>query len=132
MMLDAILSVLFVFFIGVLLRVLFARLFKKDVKGEEREITLQAKQPEAYATDKWVFVTYRGITLPMREHERINIWDTLSREGRNEQIEFMKKGLKQGKFQEYWPDKGTCMYVPKAANLIKIRDQYIAFKRGEL
>ena len=132
MILDAILSVLFVFFIGVVLYNAFGRIFKKDVKGEERDITLQAKQPEAYATDKWVFVTYRGVTLPMREHEKINMWDTMTREGRNEQIDTMKKAIKRGKVVEYYPFPGVCLYVPQSADLKKIRDQYIKFKEGKL
>ena len=132
MIVDALLATLFVGFIGVVLYVGFGRLFRDKNHGYEREAILEAKQPEAYATDKWVFVEHRGIILPMREHEKINMWDTMNREGRNEQVDAMKKAIKRGKVTEYYPFPGACLYVPKGADLIKIRDQYIAFKKGDL
>jgi len=133
---DALLACLFVLFVGVILWYMFKTLFHKK-HGEAAEETIEPSdakdiKEEELADDTWVFVKHRGIVLPMRKHEKINLWDCLSREGRNEQVAEMKSAIKKGKIQEYWVDKDTCLYVPKKANLIKIRDQYLLFKQGKL
>ena len=133
MIVDAALSVLFVLFVGVILWYMFKTLFHKT-HGEAADETIEPSdakdiKEEELADDTWVFVRHRGIVLPMRKHEKINIWDTMNREGRNEQVSSMKAAIKKGKIQEYWIDNATCLYVPKAANLIKIRNQYLEFKK---
>jgi hypothetical protein len=113
---------------------MFKALFGKST-GEPAEETIEPSEAqdvkeEEFADDTWVFVRHRGIVLPMRKHEKINLWDTMNREGRNEQVDAMKKAIKRGKIQEYWIDNATCLYVPKSADLVKVRNEYLEFKKG--
>ena len=126
MILDAVFACFFVLLVGCILYTMFHKLWHKEpVKGEARVAKMEAS---VQVPDSWVFIRYRGMVLPMRAIEKTEIWDNLSREGRNEQIDAMKKAVRQGKVRAHQLDVNTCVYLPLTADLKRIEAEYRVFK----